>query len=47
MVGRAGTEDEGDLGKGKAIAQKDALNLSIAHAMNGPHGRPSPSRAWS
>ena len=32
----AGTEDEGNLGEGKARAQKDALNLSIAHAMKGP-----------
>ena len=43
VAGRAGTEDEGDLGEGKARAQKGALNLCIANAIR----TPSPSTAWN
>ena len=33
VTGRAGTKDEGDLGEGKARAQKGALNLRITNAV--------------
>jgi len=33
VAGRTGTKDEGDLGEGKARAQKGALNLRIPNAV--------------
>ncbi len=33
VTGRAGTEDEGDLGEGKARVQKGALHLRVANAV--------------
>ena len=33
VTGRAGAKDEGDLGEGKARAQKGALHLRVANAV--------------
>ena len=36
VAGRAGTEEERNLGEGETGAQKDALNLGITQAMQSP-----------